>query len=169
MIGAWFTFDRAVAALGVLLAGAAAFFAFPFWKASRAKPDLRLVIEPGPPTSAYFNLRLENVGDGSAIDWMLTLKVPQGRRIMPTDTSGQGAGWRDRGEADGWTTIWMSQGADDSIGAGLHRVMEVSAVSDSTTTTGTYSISAHGMKARNGTMSVSIGDMPNRQQTVEVT
>ena len=55
------------------------------------------------------------------------------------------------------------------IGAGLHRVIEVSAVSGSTTTSGTHSITAHGSKARNGTISVSIGDKPDRHQTIDVT
>jgi hypothetical protein len=109
--------------LGLLAAALAAWFAYPAWKAYRAKPDLRLVINQGPPTSALVMFRLQNEGDGAAADWIVTIETSRGR-FIPMG-SGDVQGWSDRQTPPGWTTTWLSGGPSDAIGPGLHREFPV--------------------------------------------
>jgi hypothetical protein len=97
----------------------AAVFGYPGWKASRMKPDLRLNVEAGPATSAYFYLNLLNEGTASATDWIVTITMKRGGRFMPEDRNF--VGWNDREVADVWVATWMAQGSDDTIGLKLSR------------------------------------------------
>jgi hypothetical protein len=166
------TFDRVVLVLGAVAAILAAWFAYPTWKAYRAKPDLQLVVEPGPATSAQFFLKLDNSkGKAAAIDWKLTIETPHGGRIYSMDAFDRPhdvPGWSDRESVDGWTAIWMATGADDSIGPGLHRDMLCTSGGASTTTNATYALRANGMDERRGSIRVTIGEDPDRIQTIEV-
>jgi hypothetical protein len=108
-----------IAIVTMIAAIAAAYFGYPGWKASRAKPDLRLMVEAGPATSARFHIKLQNDGNGSATDWKLTITMPRGSRFSPVGWNFPG--WSDREARNGWIATWMAQGSDDSIGPGLHR------------------------------------------------
>jgi hypothetical protein len=127
-----------IGVLGLIAASLAAWFAYPAWKAYRAKPNLRLMILPGPRTSAQFYVRLVNEGDGAAVDWIAQIIMPRDRRFMPRDFPLDG--WDDREVPAGWAGTWMSRGADDSIGPGLHREFLASPVGEGTDslTEGTY-------------------------------
>lgn len=166
------TFDRVVLVIGAVAAILAALFGYPPWKAYRAKPDLRLVVEPGPVTSAQFFLKLDNSkGKSAAIDWKLTILTPHGGRIYAQEAYDRMhglPGWSDRETVEGWTATWMTTGADDSIGPGLHREMLCGSGGTQSTTRGTYSLKANGMDERRGSFWVTIGDDPNRVQTIYV-
>ena len=71
----------AITIVGALAAIAAAWFAYPGWKASRAKPDLRLMVEPGPATSAQFYVKLQTAATGRPTDWKLTITMKRGSRF----------------------------------------------------------------------------------------
>jgi hypothetical protein len=159
----------AITIVGALAAIAAAYFAYPGWKASWARPDLRLIVEPGPATSAQFYIKLQNDGDGPAADWMLTTTMELGSRIYPVDF--RFADWRHREIAPyGLIGTWMARGSDDSIGPGLHReVMMAPAAGAPVAIRATYSLKANGMDERHGRMEVKIGDEPDRVQTIMVT
>jgi len=158
--------------LTFIAAAAAAVFGYPTWKASRVKPDVRLIVQAGPPTSAMFYLVLSNEGEGAAADWKLTLTMPrESRRFGPADALDPGGvpGWA-RGEiADSWVATWMSTGANDTIGSGLHRSMMIAAAGSPVTFDASYAIQATGMKKRTGQFRVSIGEDPDRKQSIWMT
>jgi len=119
------TFDRVLIVLGFVAAALAALFAYPAWRDSRARPDLRLIASPinvldvenERGLSVSVAVTIENVGPGTATDWHLTL-VSQGSRrigVMPFDSS---PAWR---VIDPWEIEWSSSGADDTIGVGLSK------------------------------------------------
>jgi hypothetical protein len=156
----------AITIVGALAAIAAAYFAYPSWKASRAKPDLRLIVERGPATSAQFYLKLQNDGDGPAADWKLAITMQRGSRLYSVDL----ADWRDREVPDGWIATWMARGSDDSIGPGLYREGTMGPAQGAPCAIrATYSLKANGMEERQGRIEVKIGDMPDRPQTIIVT
>jgi hypothetical protein len=157
----------AITIVGALAAIAAAWFAYPGWKASRAKPNLRLMVEPGPATSAEFYVVLQNDGDGPAEDWKLTITMEQGSRFLPTEPAFNN--WDDREAPDGWIATWMARGSDDSIGPRLHRdLMMWPANGSPQTIRATYSLMANRMEERSGRLEVEIGDDPDRHQTIMV-
>jgi hypothetical protein len=144
----------------------AAVFGYPGWKASRMKPDLRLNVEAGPPTSAYFYLKLLNEGTASATDWIVTITMKRGGRFMPEDRNF--VGWNDREVADVWVATWMAQGSDDTIGLKLSREVLL-APTGGRSMQATYSVKANRMDERTGRFTVEIGDDPDRHQTITVT
>lgn len=156
----------AVGLVGAIAAIAAAVFAYPSWKASRAKPDLRLTVEPGPATSAPFYVRLHNDSDWPATDWIAVIAMKRGSRFGPHDHDFDG--WTDREVPDGWVATWMARGSDDSIGPRLHRDVLVAPMGGGPLRA-TYSIKANRMKERTGRIEVEIGEQPDRPQTVTVT
>jgi len=158
----------AITIVGALAAIAAAMFTYPSWKASLAKPELRLVVEAGPATSALFFMKLKNEGEGSGVDWIVEFKMKRGSRFIPNDLSFRG--WTDRETSDEWVATWMASGSDDSIGPGLHRSLLMTPASGSPVSIhATYSINAGRMKERTGRIEVGIGDDPERLQTITTT
>jgi hypothetical protein len=157
-----------IAIVTMIAAIAAAYFGYPGWKASRAKPDLRLMVEAGPATSARFHIKLQNDGNGSATDWKLTITMPRGSRFSPVGWNFPG--WSDREARNGWIATWMAQGSDDSIGPGLHRdILMEPAGGEPQTIRATYSLKANGMAERTGGIEVEIGERPDRPQETRVT
>ena len=111
-------------------------------------------------------------GDGTATDWKLTLTAPPGgARILPVDTwDPRGvAGWASGETAEGWVATWTSTSADDTIGPGLRRSILVAPGANPSTFSASYAIRATGMKGRTGRLAVSIGEDPEREQTIEQT
>jgi hypothetical protein len=157
----------AITIVAALAAIAAAFFAYPGWKASRLKPDLRLIVEPGPATSAFFYVKLQNEGTGRATDWIVVVTMKRGSRIYPRDVDFEG--WSDREVPDGWVATWMTRGDDDSIGPGRHREVRMQPFGSSRPLQATYSIMANRMAERTGRIEIDIGDEPDRPQTIMVT
>lgn len=161
--------DIALLVVGILTliaATAAAVFGYPYWKAARAKPDLRLVIEAGPVTSAYFYIELHNDGPVPAEDWVLTITSPAGERITPRDHEAEG--WSDRQTQAGWVSTWTSTSTDLAIGSKRRRELMVGGGS-SITLHADYILAAARMEDRRGTIRVTIGEDPNRPHTSEVT
>jgi hypothetical protein len=148
---------------GVIAASLAAVFAYPTLRQYRAKPDLRLVIEKGPATSAWVIVRLHNSGSGATSDWKVRMVTEQGQ-LRPKDW--EMVGWSARETPPGWTSTWLAGGPQDAIAARLHR--EFTAYTIPQHVTGTYSIRANRMKERTGHFRITIGDEPERNQTIEV-
>lgn len=161
------TGSEIIGLLGLAAAALAAFFAYPAWKASRSKPDLRFVIEPGPPTSAKFWVKLRNDGEGPAVDWMATVEVPPSGRLYPDDYPRGTPGWSDKQTPTGWTATWLASGSDDSIGVGLHREV-LASTGGGYETEGRYAVRAARMRENTGYFRVSIVDDAERKQTIDV-
>jgi hypothetical protein len=159
-----------VASLTLVAAVVGAYFGYPLWKATRAKPDLRLAIEPGPATSAWFYIELHNEGPAPAEDWTLTLTSPTGERILPRDLPRPAAeGWSDRETETGWISTWTSTSTDLAIGSKRHRDLLVGPANNSPITIhADYVLAAARMEYRHGTIRVTIGEEPDRPQTIEV-
>lgn len=155
-----------VGILTLIAAVAAAVFGYPYWKAARAKPDLRLAIEAGPAGSAYFYVELHNDGAAPAEDWVVTLTSPAGERILPREHDAEG--WSDRQTATGWVSTWTTTSTDLAIGSKRHRELMVGGGS-SVTLHADYVLAAARMQDRRGTIRVTIGEDPDRPQTFEVT
>jgi hypothetical protein len=146
-----------VAAVGGVLA---AKYARPAWKASRAKPNLRIEIRQGP--GDWFDIRLTNAGEGPAHDWIVTLTIPVkpggGGRLISADEVYRGGryaqGWSDRMTSAGWTGTWQSTGASDAIGPGLHREQTFRPSTSAVRAEVDFVIQATGMDQRSGQFTV---------------
>jgi hypothetical protein len=110
-----------VGVLGLIAAGLAAWFAYPSWKASRAKAELHVAARlhshsrPSGQRSVSMYVTIRNDGDAPAIGWGVMLlhdRVKMGSFGSPPGRFSSGDHHR------GTVLAWAADGADDTIEPG---------------------------------------------------
>jgi hypothetical protein len=147
-----------VGILALVAAALAAWFAYPAWRAARARPALRLSTKlhsssrPSGKRSVIMYLTVRNEGDAPAVGWRLILVSDEHRLGRFGESAGNfSADSHHRGAV----LAWQARGTDDTIEPGLDiRVgIEVPAFSEERVAV-RYVLDARGMETQRGVVLV---------------